>query len=111
MASPKTKKELTDPDEIAGAERTKQALISATVGTMVPLFVAELKKTGGPLGSDWNRARAFAPVLPEQADTLMYGGKKGEATKLMNEMCFAIAVLSFLPGGITIFNNRFENKI
>jgi hypothetical protein len=89
--------------------KVRDALVSATVGTMVPLFVTELKQRGGPAPSDFDRARAFAPVLAERADTMMYGGKRGEAAKLMSDMCFAIAVLSFCPGGINIFGNQFEN--
>jgi hypothetical protein len=78
----------------------------------VAIISAEMKQRGGPTSRDFDKARAFAPDLAAKGDRLLYrgAGKPGEAAKLMEDMCFAIAVLSFVPGGITIFGNHFENK-
>lgn len=77
----------------------------------IPLKIADINLRGGPTKQDFDRARSFADVLATQGDVLMFGGKKGEAAKLFNELAFACAVCAFIPGGITIFGDHYEHKL
>jgi hypothetical protein len=79
-----------------------------TLELAVPLRIAELQRRGGPLEADWDAARTFGPVLSERGDVLLYGGKQGQAAGLFNSLAEAIAVMAFLPGGITVFDQHWE---
>jgi hypothetical protein len=69
----------------------------------------EFKKTG-PNEEDFQKARELSDILGEKVDILLYGSKKrGEVADLFNRVASAIAVLAFLPGGITIFGQHWEN--
>ncbi|MGD1939964.1 MAG: hypothetical protein ACFB0G_01500 [Leptolyngbyaceae cyanobacterium] len=61
----------------------------------VPLKIMELERAGGPTESDFAQMRSFAQTLAEKGDTLQFGGKRGEAASLMNQLVRALAVLSF----------------
>jgi hypothetical protein len=68
-----------------------------------------LKERGGPSQEDWAKAREFSSVLGERGDVLLFGGgKKGESADLFNRTAAAIAVLSFCPGGVSLFGSHFE---
>ena len=55
-------------------------------------------------------ASEFGKELAEHGDVLLYGGKKGEAAKMFNKTARAVALLSFLPGGVTLFGTHWENR-
>jgi len=76
----------------------------------VPIRIAEIRRaTGEPCQDDWNFARSTGQLIAEKGDILLFGGtKKGEAAAIMNAMIEAIAVMAFLPGGITLFGLHFE---
>jgi hypothetical protein len=53
--------------------------------------------------------RDFAQTLGAEGDKLLFrGGKPGEAAALFNRTAHAIALLSFVPGGITIMGSHWE---
>lgn len=92
-------------------ERLNSHPIGCFVSASVPLrIMAILKEYGEPTDRHWEEARDFADVLGEKGDVLLFGGKKGEAASLANTLAQAIAVMSFLPGGIRVFGQRFEAK-
>lgn len=48
-------------------------------------------------------------VLFKSSEALLgFGGKKGEAAEAFNAVAEAIAILSFLPGGVTLFGQTWE---
>lgn len=69
----------------------------------VPLYIAAMQGRGGPDDAELEAARAFGRVLAERGDVLLYGGKPGEAGELADGCAKSIAVLSFSPGGVTVF--------
>lgn len=86
-------------------------LLRSTLAIAVPLRILEIKSRGGPTDTDFERAKAFGPVLAEKGDVLMFGGKKkGEAAHLFNELAYAMAVMSFVPGGLNFFEDHYESK-
>lgn len=51
----------------------------------------------------------FADTLAEKGDILLFrGGKKGEAGKLFASLVRSIAVMAFVPGGVTTFGQHYE---
>lgn len=79
----------------------------------VPLNIHKLRERGGPTEADFERARAFAPVLAEKGDVLLFGSKKekGKAAELFNELSFALAVAACVPGGVTIFGTNYKKVV
>ena len=83
--------------------------LSSMLGMAVPLNILRLKEKGGPDSDDMKKAQETSDILGEHGDILLHGGgKKGECADLFNKTAEAIAVLSFVPSGITIFGQHFE---
>lgn len=61
---------------------------------------------------DWTpEARAafcheHAQLVAERSDTLMFGGKRGEAASLFNTLARALACMAFNPGGVAFMGVR-----
>lgn len=70
-------------------------VLQAYIQAFLPIRVAEYRCKGGPYPDDWERAINFAETLASEADTLLYGGKTGEAGRLAGRLIDALAVLSF----------------
>lgn len=86
--------------------------IKAFVGVAVPLrIMAIVQGWGEPQPHHWVQAKEINDWLGEKGDLLLFKSKeKGETASLANALAQAIAVLSFLPGGIEIFGCRFDAK-
>jgi hypothetical protein len=82
------------------------AMLSATV----PLYMMEIEQAGGPTTEQLESLSEFSQMLGERGDTLLFGGKPGEAGALATELAHVVAVLSFVPGGIRIFGMHFEAR-
>ena len=77
----------------------------------VTLRAFRLKEKGGPKKEDIERVKSYLPLLGERGNFLWTKSpRKGETAKIANAVADAIAVLSFLPGGITIFGRHWENN-
>jgi hypothetical protein len=87
-----------------------ETLLQASLEIAVPLWIERLNAKGGPDAEDFSRASEFGEVLASRGDVLLFrGGKKGESAELFNRTAEAIAVLSFLPGGVRLFGNHWES--
>jgi hypothetical protein len=83
--------------------------LSIALSVAVPLHIIKLKERGGPDEADLKKAREFNKDLSERGDVLLFGSKKkGEAASLFNGLARSIAVLSFCPGGVTLFGSHWE---
>lgn len=87
-------------------------LLADMMQMAVPLHMAKLSEKGGPTPEDMKEAQGVSDVLGERGDVLLCGGgKKGECASMFNRTAFAIAVLAFVPGGISIFGCHFEKIV
>ena len=85
--------------------------LSIALSAAVPLQIMAIKERGGVTDEDFASASKFAQTLGEKGDVLLFGSKKkGEAADLFNKTAKAIAVLSYLSGGITIFGGHYESS-
>jgi hypothetical protein len=72
----------------------------------VPLKIAEFQARGGPGDLDWERVRAFGPILAEKGDQILYRDR--ETARLAGELVFVVAAMAFGPGGVKLFGHRWE---
>lgn len=77
--------------------------LAVALEAAVPLRIMEFRRRGGPSPAEIESVREFSRVLGAKGDVLMFGGRKGEAAALFNELARCIAVCAFQPGGISIF--------
>jgi hypothetical protein len=88
-------------------------LMQATLGVAVPLWAELIKQQrGGPDETDCERIKEFGDLIvgPGGEDLLFRSKVPGQTATLFNKLAFAIAVLSFQPGGITTFGLHFESQ-
>ena len=87
-------------------------LINIALECAVSIRISEWKIKGNPQEKDFNKlmGKNLPKLLGEKGDILLYGGgKKDEVAIIFNELAEAIAMLSFLPGGIEIFGSHWES--
>jgi hypothetical protein len=77
--------------------------------TWVPLIIEEYKRKGGPSPEDFARAKTYAQELGEKGDALLFK-VKGETGRMASLWLDGVAILSFVPGGVTIFDHHFEAR-
>lgn len=50
----------------------------------------------------------IAQLIAEKGDVLMFGGKKGEAANIFNQLAHAVSLIAVvMPKGITIFHRTY----
>ena len=75
----------------------------------VYLWAHKLRST--PLDVLLKRAPELSQVVAEKGDVLQFGGgKKGEPAHAFNALAEGLAILSFMPGGVTFLGDHYENK-
>lgn len=90
----------------------REELFLLTVQTAVPLNIAEIKAKGGPNDFQWDWAREFADDLGSMGDILQFKGEKpGQTAAVMNRFTYALAIMSFAPGGVDFAGLHFETKL
>jgi hypothetical protein len=85
--------------------------ISLFLSASVPLRITALVAQGGPTAQDFEALGGADKVMERADELLLYRGKKtkpGEIATAFNQVAQAIAVMSFVPGGITIFNQHYD---
>lgn len=83
-------------------------LLPISLSAAVPLWIAGLQDRGGPTDKELDELRGFRQELSEHGDRLLFGGKPGEAADMFNRLARSIAILSYCPGGITVFGQHYE---
>ena len=93
------------------ASTPNNTLLLATLQAAVPLEIAKLRQRGGPNDFQWEWVADFAEELAERADILLFRGeRKGETATMLNRLVFALAVMAFAPGGVTLAGLHFEAR-
>ena len=95
--------------DLAEHVNTTGELLRCTLEASVPIRMIELRDQGGPLDRDWDEARSFASVLACEGDGLLFKGhKKGDTARIMRGLIRALAVMAFVPGGVTAWGLHFD---
>jgi hypothetical protein len=75
----------------------------------VPLRIRDLQSRGGPSKEDMESLREYSKLLGEHGESLLFKSKKkGETAQMANGLASAVAILSFVPGGLTLFDQHWE---
>ena len=85
------------------------SLLSISLSAAVPLHILEYYERGGITEADLAWIKDFGHELGEQADRLLFrSAKRGETATLFNKLARSIAILSYIPGGVTTFGQHYE---
>ena len=85
-------------------------LFKTFLDASVSLRVHTLMDNGGPGDEDFARVQGSVELLGEKGNFIFEKSKRvGETAKVANAVADAIAVLSFAPGGITLFDKHWES--
>jgi len=91
---------------------TADPLLPLTLDVAVPLRIDEIRRRGGPTAADLKKAQDYGITLASRGDRLLFRSKKkGETAELFNGLAHAVAVLAFLPGGVTLFDRTWSADV
>ncbi len=86
-----------------------QMVLSTALSAAVPLWIFEIYERGGPTTDDWTRLQRLGRRLAERGDQLLFrSARAGETAEVFNALAEALAILSFLPGGVPFGEERFD---
>lgn len=86
-----------------------QALLPTALSAAVPLRIIEIAERGGPTTDDWTRLQSLERLLAERGDQLLFrSSRAGETAEVFNALAEALAILSFLPGGVPFGEECFD---
>lgn len=86
--------------------------LSMMLAVAVPLHILQIKERGGPTMQEFQDLANLDPVLERADSLLLYRGKEtkpGQIAEAFNELARGIAIMSFVPGGITVFNQHYQS--
>lgn|GEM_PF-5623453 len=83
-------------------------LLSTSLSVAVPLWIEEIKQGYIP----YITPKEAADIIVEKGDNLLFRSKKKDVTaELFNILAQFIAIMSFIPGGVTAFDIHWETKL
>lgn len=91
---------------------TSNSTLELHLSMTVPLRILELRELmqqGIGLTEHIARVSPYAHDIAECGDQILFRGSR--TTELINKLVDAVAVLSFVPGGITMFGLHFESVV
>lgn len=84
--------------------------LSTSLLVAVSIRLMNLKERGGPNEEDYKTLPDIAQLLAEHGDELLFKSNvPGQTAELFNKLAQAIAIMSYSPGGITIFGHKWES--
>ena len=88
---------------------SSENILKDLMSVAVFLHIEQIREHGGPSPDDMKKAQETSDLLGERGEILLCGGgKPGERADQFNRTAHAIAVLSFCPGGVTLFGSTFD---
>lgn len=97
------------PAEQMKLEERSANLLSISLSVAVPLRIHDILQNGGPSDKDLARIRSYQSDLLERGVDLFFL-KAGATAERFHQVADAIAVLSFNPGGITVFGQHYDGR-
>ena len=84
--------------------------LSISLSAAVSLHILEIQMRGGVTQEDIDRCEAISHELGLEAQALLFHVKGISTAAVFNKVAYAIAVLSFVPGGVTLFGQHYETR-
>ncbi|GIV86053.1 MAG: hypothetical protein KatS3mg054_0082 [Chloroflexus sp.] len=95
--------------DMPGSIKQREELLKSTLDAAVPLWILAIYSRGGPTKEDYEWASDGLEALGDHGDVLLFGsGKPGQVAKMFNVLAKSIAILSFSPGGVTVFDRHWD---
>ena len=95
-----------------GSEPSDIQVMTIMLQVAVPFHMLSLYERGGITRSDLLRAQAEMEEVGQSTDSFLNGhARPGEAAALFNRIARAIAVLSYMPGGVPAFGQHYEARV
>ncbi len=90
----------------------KNSVLSFTLSIAVPWRILEIAERGGITEQDVARVKSYLGDLigPKGMDLFIKSEKEGETAERFHQVADAIAVMAFLPGGITSFGRHYDGE-
>lgn len=88
---------------------SNNTLLQMTIEATVPFKIWELQQRGGPTDTDWEWAATQTDVIAEKGDVILYKDpKRGVTGSLMGNLIRVLAIMAFVPGGVTFAGIHFD---
>lgn len=101
----------SSPGALVLSQEESPGLLGTALSAAVPLRLLEMYARGSVEPWEFGSAQAFGRVLASDGDKLLYRSKKaGETAQLFNGLSRALALLAFVPGGVSVFGQRFDAR-
>lgn len=85
------------------------ALLSASLGAAVPLWVDQIVREGWDDARMRQEAAECATVVASKGDVIMFrSSRRGETAAAFNALAKGVALLSFQVGGVVCFGTRYS---
>lgn len=89
------------------SEYTTYQLLRTTLQAAVPLWAIQFREY------TWNRLQGMLPdivdMIASHGDNVLFKSKKqGETAAAFNALAKGLAICSFVPGGVTLFDEHWE---
>jgi hypothetical protein len=112
----KAQKKTADlPRAPATVRRDEGWLLPMMLDAAVPLLIHEIQSKGGPDEDDQRFMREMDSAnsnLCLRMEYLMHKGpKEGDTARVFNDTAKVIAILSFCPGGVTLFGRTWMGHV
>ncbi len=86
-------------------------LLTMHLDAVVPLRIIDYQQQGGPSDLDYQRISTEYPSrIGSEGDAILYY-VKGKSAEMVNILVDSLAVLAFVPGGVTAFGVHFEARL
>ena len=91
----------------------ENSTLAIALSASVPLAIANLQQMDEEgFSTEFSKIAEYSQMLAEHCDDLLFRSKKkGETAKMFNMTTKAIALLSFVNGGITLFGQHWESTL
>ncbi|HLZ55446.1 MAG TPA: hypothetical protein VKR06_00750 [Ktedonosporobacter sp.] len=89
-----------------------ESMLGSMLSAAVPLLIIAIIDRGGITFEDIKRIKSSVEDLmgPKGADLFFKSEQSGETAKRFNQLADVIAVLSFFPGGVTLFGQHYDGN-
>jgi predicted secreted protein len=86
----------------------KFVFMAETIALSVALRQIKLREDPEYFRSEWKKLTKLDNIIEQAGENILYkSDKPGVTSEAFNAMCQAIALLSFVPGGVHIFGRHF----
>ena len=85
-----------------------EAMLRASLSLAVPMWADRLRSV--PFRDLLARAPEIGQHIASKGDCILFKSKKGETAEAFNQLAEGLAILSFVPSGVTFMGDHYKNE-